>query len=113
MNHDFSELLSKWRSRADELAPYAASAALAWRNAADELETFVRGWALAELTIEEAAGESGYSYSAIQKKLANGELENVGGKGAPRVRRNDLPRKGGTAKDGLANLILHNRSCLQ
>ena len=44
-------------------------------------------------TLEQAAVESGYSYSALQKMVADGELMNVGKKGAPRIRRGDLPKK--------------------
>lgn len=45
------------------------------------------------LTLDEAAEESGYSYSTLQRKVAIGELPNVGEKGAPRVRRGDLSLK--------------------
>jgi hypothetical protein len=46
------------------------------------------------LTLQQAAEESGFTYSTIEKKVANEELENVGEKGRPRVRRGDLPKKG-------------------
>lgn len=51
-------------------------------------------WDNEPLTLQQAAEESGYSYSALEKKLASGELENVGEKGRPRLRRGDSPRKG-------------------
>jgi hypothetical protein len=62
---------------------------------AARFEARLREWELQALTLEEAAEESGFSYSALQKKLSTGELENAGVKGSPRVRRGDLPRKGG------------------
>lgn len=51
-------------------------------------------WESAELTLEQAAEESGYSYSTLQRKVASGEISNAGEKHAPRIRRGDLPRKG-------------------
>jgi hypothetical protein len=51
------------------------------------------------LSLEAAATESGYTYSALEKMIRSGRLRNAGRKGAPRVRRSDLPRKanvGGT-----------------
>lgn len=76
---------------------------------ASDLEAAVREWDLGELTLEEAVNVSGYSYSALQKKVANGELENVGSKGSPRVRRGQLPRKCKRQNDAtLAEAIIAN-----
>jgi hypothetical protein len=61
------------------------------------------------LTLEEAARESGYSYSSLQKKVASGGLTNVGTKGSPRVRRGELPRKGGARESGIADSLLARR----
>ncbi len=81
---------------------------------AQELETALRECELEELTLQGAADESGYSYSAIQKKVADGELQNVGDKNRPRVRRGDLPRKGRRPKPkgepDLAGRILAHRT---
>jgi hypothetical protein len=76
---------------------------------ASDLAARVREWELEALTLEEAVNESGYSYSALQKKLASGELENVGSKGSPRVRRGELPKKGGREEFGIADQILLRR----
>jgi hypothetical protein len=74
------------------------------------LERGVREWELEALTLEEAVKESGYTYSALQKKVG-GEIENVGSKGSPRIRRQDLPMKGGRGGEpDLAGAILANRS---
>ena len=62
-------------------------------SVADEIEERALAHELQELTLGDAAEESGYSYSAIQKMVASGELSNLGDKGNPRVRRGDLPRK--------------------
>ena len=62
-------------------------------SVADEIEDRALAHALEELTLGDAAEVSGYSYSAIQKMVAGGELLNLGDKGNPRVRRGDLPKK--------------------
>lgn len=88
-----SELPSGWRTRAVELEPYSASAAEAFRTAAVELDEALREAADAELTLDEAASESGYSKRRLREMVAAGGLPNAGRKGAPRIRRGDLPRK--------------------
>src|SRR5687767_3771453 len=104
-------LVAKWREEATLLRRRGASAqADAAESYAAELEAAVREWQLAELTLDDAAQESGYSYSALQKKLANGELGNVGGKGTPRVRRGELPKKAGRIpEETLADKVLARR----
>ena len=62
-------------------------------SCAADLEVWTRERDLEALTLEQAVVESGYSYSALQKKVAGGELANVGKKQAPRIRRGDLPKK--------------------
>jgi hypothetical protein len=48
---------------------------------------------LEELTYDEAAEYSGLAAGTIGNKVRAGEIENVGRKNAPRVRRCDLPAK--------------------
>ena len=88
-----------WREEADlyrrrGLDPQAQMA----ESYAAELEERLREWELELLTLDEATGESDYSYSALQKKLASGEIPNAGAKGSPRIRRCDLPLKGGRSR---------------
>ena len=45
------------------------------------------------LTLAEAAAESGYSTRRLRELVSEGSLPNAGRKGAPRIRRGDLPRK--------------------
>ena len=87
------ELPAAWRSRADELERYAAPAAEAFRMAAGELDAALREAAEAPLTLNEATAEGGYSNRRLRELIASGALVNVGRKGAPRIRRADLPRK--------------------
>ena len=75
-----------------------------------ELQSAITEWELQQLTLAEAVNESGYGYSALQKMVASGELENVGSKGTPRVRRRDLPKKpGSAAMTSLADALLAKR----
>ena len=89
-----SALPEEWRRRSREMEELGATPqarTLEW--CASELEQAQREWELKELTLQEAEAESGYSYSALQKMVAGGQLENVGDKGSPKVRRRDLPRR--------------------
>ena len=89
-------LATSWRGQAAALRRYGADAqAAVLEQCAEDLETTLRETQVESLTLEAAASESGYSYSALQKKVASGELSNVGSKNCPRVRRGDLPRKAG------------------
>ena len=100
-------LVSRWREEATRLRTWGASVhADILIACAAELEAQVRERALEAWTLEEAVRESGYSYSTLQKKLANGEVENAGTKGSPRVRRMHLPKKAGVAGPDLAESIL-------
>jgi len=106
-------LANKWREEAEMLRRRGAQdRAKAVVSCAEDLEKAFREYELEALTLEEAALESGYSYSALQKQVAAGQLLNVGERMRPRVRRGDLPRKGrssvaieNTASD-LATMIL-------
>jgi hypothetical protein len=57
------------------------------------------------LNLEAASRESGLSVNRLRHKVSDGEIPNAGRKGAPLIRRRDLPRKrrgGGTAFDAEA-----------
>lgn len=105
------DLVTQWREDAARLAKWGASAqAEVLERCASDLEVWEREHALEALTLEEAVAESGYTYSAIEKAVRHGRLANVGTKGRPRVRRADLPKKGGTVGPGLADAILAARA---
>ena len=61
---------------------------------AEELEEAIESAAAEQLTLERAASESGYSKRRIRELVASGAVPNAGRKGAPRIRRADLPRRG-------------------
>jgi hypothetical protein len=88
------ELAARWRDQADAYARDGATGqAAVLHRVADELDAAWRAWREAELTIAEAAAESGYSTDRLRELVAEGKLPAVGGRGELRVRRVDLPRK--------------------
>ena len=89
------DLLERWRSEADA---YERDGALVrgdalLRRVADELEAAWREYEAEELTISQAAEESGYSESHLYQMLSEKKIPNAGGPGSPRILRKDLPRK--------------------
>ena len=104
-------LLDRWRAEVEILRRRGAqSQADVLASCAVELEEFERARAFEALPLAQASAESGFSYSALQKMLADNELPNVGRKGKPLVRRGDLPRKArrGTSPD-LAGAVIAGR----
>lgn len=87
------DLVTSWRERADLLDRYAPPAAQAFRDAAEELDASLRDEADASLTLDQASRESGYTADHLRHLVAQGTIPNAGKKGAPRVRRADLPRR--------------------
>lgn len=106
-----SALAARWREEAAILRRRKATdLAELLEDCATELEAEERERALEALTLEQAVSESGYTYSALQKMLAEGELPNAGKKGKPLVRRGDLPRKARRAlTPDLANAVIAGR----
>jgi len=88
-------LPSTWRDRAGELERYAPAAAAAFWTAAGELEEALQTRADEPLTLDEAAAESGYSKRRLRELVAEGTIANAGRRGAPRIRRADLPMRPG------------------
>jgi hypothetical protein len=88
-----ADLVPAWRERAEDLAPYAPAAAVAFSEAAKELEEALAQSQAEELTLAEAAAESGYSADHLGQLLKDGVIPNAGRKHAPRILRRDLPRK--------------------
>ena len=110
MSSSPDRLIGQWRCEAETLRKLGATAqAVLLESCVDELEAAQQEQALEALTLNQATQESGYSYSALQKKVASGELPNMGTKNRPRVRRGDLPRKAGqlakVTRDGEPDLV--------
>ena len=89
-------LASIWRDLATLFREHAEdSVAIAYERCAEDLEECIRERVLETVTLEEAAEAGGYSYSHLQHLVAEGKIENVGGKGSPRIRRSAIPTKPG------------------
>ena len=89
-----ASLSKAWREKATELRCFRAEdQATTLEYCADDLEEAWRIWQTEPLTLDEAVEESGYSYSSLEKRVRSGTIPNIGEPGAPRVRRQDLPRK--------------------
>ena len=92
-------LSTRWRALAEQMRSLGAVAqATTLEHCADDLEETWRVWQTEPLTLEEAVEESGYSYSSLQKRVASGEIPNIGESGSPRVQRQALPRKAPTRR---------------
>ena len=110
-----SRLTTRWRAEADVLHRRGADEqAFVLKSCASELEHEGHLFSLEALTLEQAADSSGFSYSALQKMVRDGTIPNVGKKGAPRVRRGDLPKKAvphepSDSEPDLAKLVLAGR----
>jgi hypothetical protein len=88
------DLVVQWRTDADLLQRYHdARAAAIVRQHADALETALREEDDDVLSLSDAAKESGFSKERLRHRVAAGEIPNAGRKGAPLIRRRDLPRK--------------------
>jgi hypothetical protein len=85
------ELPSAWRAEAERLERFAPAAATAFRDAATDLEDALRASAGELLTLAEASLASGYSADRLRHLVSSGAIANAGKKGAPRIRRADLP----------------------
>lgn len=88
-----TELVQQWRTDAALLDRYEPNLARVCRDHADALDAAVRSVADDALDLATAAHESGYSPDRLRHMVADGKLPNAGRKGAPRVRRGDLPLK--------------------
>ena len=76
MTDPLDGLAARWREEAATLRRRGQEALASMAESfAEELETALREHNLEALTLEEAADESGYSYSALQKMVARDELE--------------------------------------
>jgi hypothetical protein len=89
-----SDLAARWREEAARFRDLGLEQPAVMQEAhADELEERLREWSLEPLSLEEAAAESGFSYSKLQHDVRSERIPNAGRPGAPRIRRCDLPLK--------------------
>jgi hypothetical protein len=101
-----SALSARWRAQADDYARDGATAqAAVLRRVADELDAGWRAWREAELTLTEAATESGYSTDRLRELVVEGRLPGAGTPGDLRLRRADLPRRPAPAAGGVVEAL--------
>lgn len=90
------DLADRWEREAETLRARGLEREAAMEESfAEELRDALTSWEAGTVTLREAAELGGYSYSHLQHLVAEGEIENVGEKGSPRIRRSDVPVKPG------------------
>ena len=98
---DVESLADQWEADARLLREYCQeSAAKVAELHAYQLREALRAAGDEPLTLAEAAAESGYSKRRLRELVAEGSVSNAGRRGAPRIRRSDLPRKAKEASNG-------------
>lgn len=86
-------LLTSWRTRAEDLKPFAPAAAEAFTQCAYDLEVALREERAETFNLTQAARESGYTADHLGRLVRAGKIPNAGTFARPRIRRADLPRK--------------------
>ncbi len=106
MKGPLAELAERWRDEhATLLRRYGdARGAQICEYHAVQLEEALHAHESELLSIAEASEESGYSASRLYHCIEDGTLPNAGRRGAPRIRRADVPKKLGTRPQGLIPL---------
>jgi hypothetical protein len=109
-----NKFVAQLRGKAAQLRAYgAASIAQTCEQIASDLEGELRAWWLADLTIAEAARESGYSEERLRQMAREGTIayiKSAGTKGAILIARRDLPRRPDPRSCNVASLeerLLH------
>lgn len=97
-----TKLADRWEADAGTLERYSAtSEAQVARRLAAELREALAAAQEETLTLEQASAESGIPAETLRKQLARGAVPNAGKKGAPLIRRGDLPvRPARAARNG-------------
>lgn len=83
--HPILSLVERWRERADD--PFVPDPV---RRAVEACAEDVAGWTRVELTVAEAALETGRSESTVRRWIDAGRIPKVRGSAVLRVRRCDL-----------------------
>lgn len=89
-------LVQKWAEQARLFEEFGANAqAHTLRIAAAELQDALRAAQEEVLTLQQASELTGYSTDHLGRLIREEQIPNAGRKGAPRIRRSDLPVKPG------------------
>ncbi|MGE3617166.1 MAG: hypothetical protein AB7L66_14945 [Gemmatimonadales bacterium] len=102
------EFVAKWTNEAEAMRQRAAlvSGALLLEEILRDFDAVTRGRADEPLTLSAGAAESGYSAEYLGTLIRQGKIQNAGRSHAPRIRRQDLPRKAGRLPDPAPSLKL-------
>ncbi len=92
-----AELRTKWAAQRDAFARFGASidGAMLAEEVLRDIDSLDRAQSVEAVTLTEAHLIGGYSVDHLQRLVAHGHIENVGRKGRPRIRRNDVPIRPG------------------
>lgn len=90
-----SDFMTKWEMRRDELDRLHAhvDGAILCQEVLGDFAAVTSSQDEEHLTLREGAALSGYSADHLARLIRQGTLPNAGRRGAPRVRRGDLPRR--------------------
>ena len=106
MRHE--EFVTKWTSEAEAMRHRGVlvTGALLLDEVLRDFDAVTRGRANELLTLADAAVESGYAAEYLGALIRKGQIQNAGRAHAPRIRRQDLPRKPSRLPDPPAGLKL-------
>ncbi len=90
-----AEFIAKWEARANELERMGAlvDGATLCRDLLKDLEALRGANEDDLLSLADAAATSGYTRDHLSRLIRDGKIPNAGRRGAPRIRRGDLPRR--------------------
>jgi hypothetical protein len=91
------QLIGRWRARRDDLQHLGAlvDGVKLCEEVVADLESIMSADDYRVLTLAQAETLSGYSREHLGRLIRNGKIPNAGRPNAPRIRRQDLPRKPG------------------
>lgn len=95
------EFVKKWTSEAEAMRHRGVlvAGALLLDEILRDFDAVTRGRANELLTLADAAVESGYAAEYLGTLIRKGQIQNAGRPHAPRIRRQDLPRKASRLPD--------------
>lgn len=104
-----ADLLARWREDAEVLRRHGRDdQADRLERRADEVERALRDRRHQELTVAEAAAESGFAEKTLRRMVREGRVPDPrpdGSRAEIRIRRADLPRKPGGGRDDVSEAV--------
>jgi len=102
------EFVTKWTTEAEIMRQRGVlvNGAFLLEEILRDFDAVTRGRAGELLTLTDGATESGYSAEYLGALIRQGKIQNAGRPNAPRIRRQDLPRKASRLPDAPPSLKL-------